>query len=222
MAKEKKEVLTLRTWYSNRYQMVLAQKKLLSMFSILAMITVVIAVVFVKKFTESKSFEPYLIEMEEKTGKLNVIENLNNSKLTADEAIKKFYINSFLEAAEGYDFNLLQQDKKKILLLTNTSVFRTIFKRYSEKNEEGVLVKMGTKGVLTVKIKSIVFLTPIIASVRFVVFSNKPSITFPVEKHLIANIEFNFFDLGLSQDDRFINPLGFQVTKYNVGEDVNI
>jgi type IV secretion system protein VirB8 len=222
MAKDKKETLRLRTWYSNRYQLALVQKKILTAFSVLAMVSVVIAVIFVKKFTESKSFEPYVVEMEEKTGVLNVVENLNNERLTADESIKKFYIKSFLDAAEGYNYTTYRDDRKKAFLLSGPHVYRSVMQKFSQRSDVSVVNMLGASGTLTLKIKSIVFLTPRIASVRYVVYCNRASKLFPPEKHMIANIEFEFVDMQLNQDDRFINPLGFRVTKYSYGEDVNI
>jgi type IV secretion system protein VirB8 len=160
--------------------------------------------------------------MEEKTGILNVVENIGTERLTADEVVKKFYINAFLQAAEGYNYITYKDDRKKGLLMSKSQVFRAIMQKHDQRSDNSTVNRLGANGILTVKIKSIVFMTPTVASVRFVVFSSRPSGVFPAEKHLIANIEFGFFDMTLNQDDRFINPLGFQVVKYNVGDDVNI
>lgn len=221
MAK-KKETLKLRSWYSNKYQFVLVQKKILSFFCIVAMATVVIAVIFVKKFTESKSFEPYVIEFEEKTGVLNVVENLTQSKLTADEAIKKFYLYSFLEVGEGYNYVTYNSDRKKLGLLTTSSVYRQLYDKYSVRNENSVVNVLRDRGILTIKIKSIIFLTPFIASIRFVIYNSSPTGKYPKEKHQIANIQFTFSDMQMTQEERFMNPLGFQVVRYSVGDDMNM
>ncbi|MDR2077916.1 MAG: type IV secretion system protein [Rickettsiales bacterium] len=220
---QKNEQLKLRSWYSNKYQMVLLQKKILSFFCILAMATVVIAVIFVKKFTESKSFEPYVIEFEEKTGLMNTVENLSESKLIADEAIKKFYINSFLEVSEGYNYVTFNTDRVKMAMFTTSAVYRQLYSKYSTRNENSIVNLLRDKANLTIKIKSIVFLTPVIASVRFVVYNSNAQVkSVPRERHLIANIQFKFTDMKMTQEQRFINPLGFQVTKYSVGDDMNI
>lgn len=221
MAK-KKENLKLRNWYSNKYQLISLQKKILSLFSMLAMFTVVVAVIFVKKFTESKSFEPYVIELEEKTGVLNVVENLTQTKLTADEAIKKSFIHSFLQVAEGYNYVTFNEDRNKLRLFTTSNVYRQLYNKYSIRNESSIVNILQNRGVLTVKIKSIVFNNPNVATVRFVVYNNSPSKIYPKEKHYITEIQFKFIDMELSTEDRYINPLGFQVLKYSIGEDINI
>ncbi len=221
MAK-KKETLKLRSWYSNKYQLVNIQKKILSLFSMLAMATVVIAVIFVKKFTESKSFEPYVIEMEEKTGVLTVVENLTQSKLIADEAIKKSLIYSFLQVAEGYNYVTFNDDRRKLALFTSGNVYRQLYDKYNIRNENSVVNSLQNKGTLTIKIKSIVFNNPTVATVRFVVYNTKPNKIYPAEKHLITEIQFRFADMELTTEQRYLNPLGFQVLKYSIGEDMNM
>ncbi|MDR3078775.1 MAG: hypothetical protein LBU15_01920 [Rickettsiales bacterium] len=221
---QKKEELKLRSWYSNKYQLILLQKKILSFFCILAMATVVIAVIFVKKFTESKSFEPYVIEFEDKTGLLNVVENLSETRLTADESIKRFYLNSFLEVGEGYNYVTFVSDRKKLGMLTTPTVYRKMYQKYSPSNADSVVNILRDKGTLTIKIKSIVFLSPMIASIRFVAYNSAPAISslYPRERHLIANVQFKFADMRMTSEERLSNPLGFQVVKYDVGDDMNI
>ena len=218
----KKENLKLRTWYSNRYQVVLVQKKLLSFFSIFSIATVVIAVIFVKQFTESKSFEPYVIELEEKTGVMTVVENLNGSNLIADEAVKRSYIFSFLNVAEGYNYVTFNKDRKTLLLFSSGNVYKQLYNKYSIRNETSIVNSLIEKGTKDIKIKSILFNTPTIATVRFIVYNTRPSKLYPAEVHKIAEIQFQFVDMKLNTDDRYINPLGFQVIKYTVGEDLNI
>lgn len=218
----KKDVLKLRNWYSNRYQIIVVQKKILSFFSMFAIATVVIAVIFVKQFTESKSFEPYVIELEEKTGVMTVVENLNGSRLIADEAVKRSHLYSFLEAAEGYNYVTFNEDRRRLALFTNSSVYRQLYGKYSIRNENSIVNLLGNRGTLSVKIKSIIFNEPTIATIRFVVYNTRPVKLYPQESHKIAEVYFTFANMELNTDDRYINPLGFQVVKYIVGEDINM
>ena len=57
----------LKSWYSSRYQIVVVQRNILLVFTIIAMVAVGVAVIFVKQLTSSKSLDPYVIEIEEKT-----------------------------------------------------------------------------------------------------------------------------------------------------------
>ena len=220
-ALKKEQNIKLRHWYSNKYQIVTAQRNILSLFAMLAMIVVVIAILFLKKFTESKSFEPYVIEIEDKTGIITVVENVNNTRLSADEAIKKFYLKSFLDVAEGYGFYTFAEDRRKLALFTNQKVFSQINRRISPRNEKSPSVLLGQSGDLKILIKSFLFLTPEVVNIRFAVINvGKLSKDFPSETHYITRIEFKFADMELKEQDRFINPLGFQVIKYNIDIDL--
>jgi type IV secretion system protein VirB8 len=187
------------------------------------MSTVVVAVIFVKQFTESKSFEPYVIELEEKTGALTVVENLSQSKLTADEAIKKSLIYSFLEVAEGYNYVTFNEDRRKLMLFTTASVYRQLYNKYSIRNKDSIVNILQNRGTLSVKIKSIIFNTPTVATVRFVVYNSiRNTKLYPPERHFITEMQFTFSNMNLNTEDRYKNPLGFQVTKYSSGEDINM
>lgn len=221
MAKEiKKNSNITRDWYQNKYQIVLIQKNLFSLFTIFALIAVVIAVFFVKKMTESKSFEPFVIEMEDKTGNIQVVENLTTTKMTADETLKRYFIYNFLKVAEGYNFATYKDDITKLGLFSSSSVYRQILPKIYAKNPNSPINRLGNNGIMTVGIKSVVALTPESVSVRFVVKNTRPDANIPAQKHLVAYIEYKFLNLNLTEAERFINPLGFQVIKYRVDKDL--
>ena len=64
--KDKKSKLKIKSWYSNRYQIVVVQRNILLLFTIVSMLSVAVSVIFVKNIMSSKSLEPYVIEVEKK------------------------------------------------------------------------------------------------------------------------------------------------------------
>ena len=219
MAQKDKKTTPSKDWYSNKYQLILIQKNIFSLFTIFALIGVVISVFFVKSITESKSFEPFVIEMEDKTGQINVVENLTTSRLTADESVKRFYLYNFLKIAEGYNYATYTEDMVKLGLFANSTVYRQLMNRISSKNDRSP-VNTIKEGLMTIGIKSMVFLTPKSVSIRFKVKNEKPNFYYPANRDLVAYIEFEFISLDLTANERLYNPLGFQVTKYRVDNDL--
>jgi NDP-sugar pyrophosphorylase family protein len=57
----------IKSWYSNRYQIVVVQRNVLLLLTIVSIIVVAIAIGFVKNFMSSKSLEPYIIEIDDKS-----------------------------------------------------------------------------------------------------------------------------------------------------------
>lgn len=213
MAKKEKKVVASRDWYSNKYQIILIQKNIFSLFTIFSLIAVVIAVFFVKNITESKSFEPFVIEMEDKTGQINVVENLTTTRLTSDESIKRFYVYNFLLVSEGFNYATYVEDMTKLRLFSTSGVYRQIANRISARNESSP-INVLKNGYMTIRIKSMIFLTPQSVSIRFKVVNTTPTSLYPASKDYVAYMEFNFVSLDMTMTERFYNPLGFQVTKY--------
>lgn len=168
----------------------------------------------------SKSLVPYLIEVEEKTGVPTVVEQLNQSSFTADLALKRYFLYSFLKAAEGYNPGTFKDDYKKIMLLSTTDVFRQIQRKINPKNESSPYALIGGRGMIEVALKSISFPTPNSAVIRFKLKNVGFVRDFANNRDMIADIEFKFTDINLSIEERYVNPLGFQVTKYVVDQEL--
>ena len=77
MTENKKSKSKIKSWYSNRYQIVVVQRNILLLFTLVSMFSVAISIIFVKTIMSSKSLEPYVIEVEEKTGIATVVDQIS-------------------------------------------------------------------------------------------------------------------------------------------------
>lgn len=218
MAKAPK--LKLKSWYSSKYQVVVFQRNILFFISFFAICSVLIAVIFVKQIMASKSLVPYVIELEEKSGIPTVVEQLNQSSFTADVTLKRYFIYSFVKAAEGYNPGTFKEDYKKLMLFSTPSVFRQIQTGINPRNEKSPSAMIGARGMIEVALKSISFPTPTTAVVRFRLKNIGSVYGFVNNRDMIADLEFKFANLNLSLEERYTNPLGFQVTKYVVDSEL--
>ena len=218
MAKAPK--LKLKSWYSSKYQVVVFQRNILFFISFFAICSVLIAVIFVKQIMASKSLIPYVIEIEEKSGVPTVVEQLNQSSFTADVSLKRYFVFSFIKATEGYNPGTFKEDNKKVMLFSTPNVFRQIQRMINPRNENSPAAKIGNRGMINVALKSISFPTPTTAVVRFRLKNSGNVTSFANNRDMIADLEFRFANLKLSLEDRYVNPIGFQVTRYVVDEDM--
>ena len=218
MAKEQK--LKLKSWYSSKYQVVAFQRNILFFISFFAICSVLIAVIFVKQMMASKSLIPYVIEVEEKTGIPTVVEQLNQTSFTADVTLKRYFLYSFLKAAEGYNPGSFKDDYERLMLFTTPAVFRQIQSKINPRNENSPAAKIGNRGMIEVALKSISFPTPNTAVIRFRLRNVGSVYGFENNRDMIADVDFRFANLNLSLEERYVNPLGFQVTKYVVDQEI--
>jgi type IV secretion system protein VirB8 len=85
-----KKQTKVKSWYSNRYQIVVVQRNILLLFTLVSMFSVAVAVIFVKNIMASKSLEPYVIEVESKTGVATVVDQMTSQNFTGDQMIRKY------------------------------------------------------------------------------------------------------------------------------------
>ena len=211
-AAEKKTKLKIKSWYSNRYQMVVVQRNILLLFTIVSMVSVAVAVIFVKNIMSSKSLEPYVIEVEQKTGVPTVVEQLTSQQFTGDQMVRKYFINQFIHAASAYDAKTYKTDAERIRLFSVPSVYSEFRQRINAK-------ELGTSTSIEVRIKSVQFPEPNVAQIRLARQTRADGYD-PIMKDEIITMNFYFANLDLNLEERLINPLGFQVSRYLIAEEI--
>lgn len=213
MSDSKKTKLKIKSWYSNRYQIVMVQRNVLLLFTLVSMFSVAVAVIFVKNVMSSKSIEPYVIEVEQKSGVATIVNQLTAENFTGDQAIRRYFTNEFIHAASGYDPKTYKQDVEKVRLFSTPVVYADFRNRINAR-------ELGADASIEVRIKSIQPLnnnTVQIRLARQIVKKDSPTQT----KDEVITMGFFFApEMTLTMEERLINPLGFQVNKYAIAEEV--
>ncbi len=210
--KQDNDRLKIKSWYANRYQMVVVQRNILILFTTVSMIAVAMAVVFVNKIMASKSLEPYVIEVERKTGVPVVVEQMSAQQFAADEMIRKYFINQYIHAASAYDPKTYKMDSDKVRLFSTPGVYLEFKNRINAKD-------LGANSSIEVRIKSVQFPNQNTAQIRLTRQIDMDGFQ-ATTKNEIITMNFYFADLNLTLEERLINPLGFQVSKYLISEEI--
>lgn len=213
MSETKKTKSKIKSWYSNRYQIVVVQRNILLLFTLISMFSVAVAVIFVKNVMSSKSLEPYVIEVEEKTGIATVVDQLTAQNFTGDQMIRKYFINAFIHAASGYDPKTYKQDVEKVRLFSVQGVYSDFRNRINAR-------ELGPDSLIDVRIKSVQFTDGNNAQIRIMRQISDGSSDVKIKDEIIT---FGFYfvpEMNLTMEERLINPLGFQVNKYMIADEV--
>jgi len=212
MSDKESKKIKIKSWYSNRYQIVVVQRNILLLLTIISIIAVAASVTFVKNMMSSKSLEPYVIEIDEKTGIATTIQQPTSQNYTANEVMRRYFINKYIQATMNYNPKTYKQDSEVARLFSSPSIYNAYKKRINPN-------VLGGGSSITTKVKSLLFKDSNSLEVRTTseaVTSGVPSIT----KNEILFINFFFApDITLTMEERLINPLGFQVSNFEIGED---
>ncbi|MBM5781981.1 MAG: type IV secretion system protein [Pelagibacterales bacterium] len=207
----KKNELKVKSWYSNRYQIVVVQRNILFIFTLVSMMSVAVAVFFVKHVMASKSLEPYVIEVEEKTGIATVVDQLTAQSFTGNQVVRQYFINQFIHAASGYNPKTYKEDAEKIRLFSTPGIYSEFRGRINPR-------ALGVDAAIDVRIKSIQFPDNNTAQIRLLKQINY-SASKVEQVNEVITMTFYFTDVNLTIEERLINPLGFQVSQYLIAEE---
>lgn len=209
-------VAEARNWYSERYESVVVQRNLLLLLTCVMLLTILIGVFMVGQVTLSKSVDPFVIEVEQRSGITNVVNPLSRQDLLTDEALKTYFIMKYLRAREAYSSIDYEYNYSTILrLLSSREIYQAFKKSLSPDNPRNPLVMYGSQIETTIKVRSIQFLEGgKTAQVRFTIVESKGQ-----RYDKIATLNFAFIQMEMTTEERYVNPLGFQVTGYRVDDE---
>jgi len=211
-----KSLSELKSWYQDSYQTIVVQRNVLLIIAITALVGLGFSVASVATLNASKIFEPFLIEVEEKTGAVTQINRKDIEEYTSQEAIIRYFLAKYINARESYSVEDYRYFYYKVVpLLSKRDVNKSFRNEIGSDSNRNSPLKLAQNFVREVKIKSMSPLENKRWQVRYLTRDYKmPDYVVKKEKHYIATINFDFFRLSLSEQDRYINPLGFKVTHF--------
>lgn len=231
MSSSKKDISAAdkKNWYNDRYEFVSVQRNFLAIATLLSLVLSIIATFSVYQIAPLKTVEPFVIQVDQKTGMTQVVDPIKATDLSANESVGQYFIvqycrarESFLGAPERnyYNYNLVR-------VLSDQQAFIAYQQEIILSNPDSPGVRLGASGSREIHIASIKFLdkhksTDGRDTMRYLV---KAQVTerrgqqqYKSMQKLIL-IEFKYVDLELTTEDRYLNPLGFQVTWYRMDDD---
>lgn len=206
-----------KNWYKDRYQYVLVQRKLLTIITVTALICTLATVVVISQLTPLKSIEPYVIEVDQKTGITQAIDPMTVKELTANEAVNNYFIVMYLRAREGYSMTDLARSYNLVRIMSESrKVYPQFVSEADPNNPRSNAARLGSYGERTVKIKSITYLNPQLVQIRVLIEERGGA----GQQHKLILLAFEYVKMSLSVEERYLNPLGFRVIDYRVDEDI--
>lgn len=228
---QKKVSEASKHWYQDKYQHVLVQRNLLALMAALSLLTAVAASLSVLRLAPLKSVEPYLLQIDEKSGITQRVNPITSKQYRADEAIDKYFTTLYLRVREGYNINILHYNYNIVRLMSTPGVLAGFRKQIDPKTEGGMAKRLGAYGLRDVRIRSMVYivdprknvqLAPTntkIMQVRFTAKESTPSSP-DRESQWIVTITFEYADLNLNNEEQLLNPLGYTVTSYQIQPEI--
>ena len=208
----------LKDWSGDKHQSALVQRNLLLVLLVICLAVILLSLSTIRYLKNTQSIDPFVIEIEEKSGVPTVVEPLSVQAYSADMAIKRYFIMKYIKAREEYFNSTFNMNYNNVVRVLSSSdvYYRDYRPAFGTNNPSSPYNLYGSGSYVTVGLKSMIFPSSNSAQIR-VTLNVAGQVNLVMNK--IIYMEFSFQNLNMSESDRLINPLGFQVTLFRIDDE---
>ena len=162
-----------------------------------------------------KTVEPYTLMVDKTTGYVQALKPLEPGKMTADAALTQSFLVQYVIAREGFDIATINPSYRKVALFSSGAARSSYLAQMQASNPGSPLVALPRGTVIDTRVKSVSPVGQDTALVRFDTVRTDANGQPQPPSPWIATIHYRYSTDRMSLEDRFVNPLGFQVVSYH-------
>lgn len=166
-----------------------------------------------------KQKEAVIIRVDNLKGTTSVLTNTDVETLNVDknEAIDKNNLANYVITREGYDWNYGESIYNKIVLMTSPQIIKEYQMQFSDDNPNALDKKYGNHTRVIIENPSVSFYSDsaLVRFTRKIITGNEI-----IKTNEMATIAYKYLSADMKDEDRLVNPLGFQVISYRVDKDL--
>lgn len=210
------ELKIVRNWYEERHDNLIVQRNVMVLMLGISLILLIVMILAIAIVVNSKQFDPFVIQIDDSTGMATVVNPVGDDVIEGNEALAKYFIKKYVIARETYnpvDFDTTARET--IRLLSSGAIFWN-YLGYIQNKDLDPRIVYGQKNTTFLIVKSWSKLDKKRYMLRFSVNETGQD-----KKVLnkIAVIDYDYVPMELTENQRDVNPIGFQVKGYRVDDD---
>lgn len=161
-----------------------------------------------------KTVVPYTLLVDRQTGSVQKLDPIAGERIAPDAAITQSFLVQYVIARESFDRSTVQGDYRKVALWTVGAARPAYVNAMQVNNPDSPLVRLPRGTAIETRIRSVSSLSGQTAMVRFDTVQRARDGAAQVAQSWVAVIGYRFSQSPMAAEDRYINPLGFQVMRY--------
>jgi type IV secretion system protein VirB8 len=161
-----------------------------------------------------KQVVPHLLMVDRQTGHVTTLDPSRPMQVGSDSALARSMLAQYVTSRETIDRASVAAEFRKVLLWSGESARASYLAKMDPDSRENPLATLPKGTTVQTKVRSISLLDEGQALVRFELVTLGDGGSERRAAPYASIIRFRFRDRPLSESDRFINPLGFEVVRY--------
>jgi type IV secretion system protein VirB8 len=202
------------TWANDRNAALRSSRTIAWIIASLALIVVVLEAIALMVLMPLKTVVPYTLMVDRQTGYVQALDPLAPNRIAPDAALTQSFLVQYVIAREGFDFATVQADYRKVALWSADSASNDYIAAMQVANPDSPLARLPRGAVVETRVRSVSALGNRTALVRFETVRRDRGGSLQPAQGWVTIIDYRFSDKPMSTEDRFLNPLGFQVVRY--------
>lgn len=209
-----------RNWYEERSDRIIVQRNILLVLSSLLILLVVISIAAVTFVINSREFSPFVIQIDDSTGVATIVNPISSEILNGNEALTRYFIKKYLIARETYNpVNFNTEARTTVRLLSSSNVY-FLFLNYIRSKDVDPVLMYGQTNTTYLTVKSWSKLESKAEQNTYIVrFAITETAGNKKVYNKIAVVSYSYIPMELTDAERDINPVGFQINGYKVDDD---
>jgi len=164
--------------------------------------------------TPLKTVVPYTLLVDRQTGFVQAVRPLETEQIAGDTALTQSFLVQYVVKRESFDADQVQANYRDVTLWSAETARAQYIATMQASNPESPLNRYSRDAVVETQVKSVTPVARNVAMVRFETRLRRPDgATTPIGAW-VAVMRYRFSGAPVRQEDRFENPLGFQVVRY--------
>lgn len=207
------------SWGRDREQSLEASRRIAWIVAGAATIVAVLEAVALIVLLPLKTVEPYTLLVDRHTGFVQALEPLNPQRISGDAALTQSFLAQYVNAREGFAIDALQPNYRKVALWSSESARSSYLAAMQATNPDSPLARYPRSTIVETRVKSVSPMGRNVAMVRFETQRRDAGGQAQLPRAWVAMVRYRYSGEPMSLEDRLVNPLGFQVLRYQRNEE---
>jgi type IV secretion system protein VirB8 len=161
-----------------------------------------------------KTVVPYTLLVDRQTGSVQKLDPIAGERIAPDSALTQSFLVQYVIARESFDRVTVQNEYRKVALWTADAARPAYVNTMQINNPDSPLVRLPAGTAIETRIRSVSSLGGQTALVRFETMQRARDGATQAVQNWAAVVDYRFSQGPMAAEDRYINPLGFQVVRY--------
>ena len=202
------------SWAQDQQQALRSSRRIAWIVASIATGIAVMLALTIMLLTPLKTVVPYTLLVDRQTGFVQAVDPLEPQRISGDAALTQSFLVQYVIARESFDIDAVQANYRKVSLWSADNARTRYVATKQATNPESPLTRYPRSTVIDTLVKSVSPMANGKAMVRFETRRSDRGAPPRVTGSWVALVSYRFAGEPLRVEDRFLNPLGFQVVRY--------